>query len=172
MPVLVRNAHKFTFYTQFVCVGGSPNRMKAFAQFMHKELGLEGSGEDLADICAGTDRYAMYRTGPVLSISVSTARLHKAPRGSVRLCRAPRASPPRHHGPSLRHCLGPAGASLCPCLVFSPWHHHSTLAMVVLCVPNTSRLEGTVLTMSRHAFCSSQQCGGSPGSSPVPITNN
>ncbi|XP_047909997.1 uridine phosphorylase 2 isoform X2 [Anser cygnoides] len=54
---------------KFVCVGGSPNRMKAFAQFMHKELGLEGSGEDLADICAGTDRYAMYRTGPVLSIS-------------------------------------------------------------------------------------------------------
>ncbi|XP_005027695.4 uridine phosphorylase 2 [Anas platyrhynchos] len=54
---------------KFVCVGGSPNRMKAFAQFMHKELGLEGSGEDVADICAGTDRYAMYRTGPVLSIS-------------------------------------------------------------------------------------------------------
>ncbi|XP_021253409.1 uridine phosphorylase 2 isoform X3 [Numida meleagris] len=54
---------------KFVCVGGSPNRMRAFAQFMHKELGLEGDGEDLADICAGTDRYAMYRVGPVLSIS-------------------------------------------------------------------------------------------------------
>ncbi|XP_053925291.1 uridine phosphorylase 2 isoform X2 [Cuculus canorus] len=54
---------------KFVCVGGSPNRMRAFAQFMHKELGLEGDGEDLADICAGTDRYAMYRAGPVLSIS-------------------------------------------------------------------------------------------------------
>ncbi|XP_031446687.1 uridine phosphorylase 2 isoform X1 [Phasianus colchicus] len=54
---------------KFVCVGGSPNRMRAFAQFMHKELGLEGDGEDLADICAGTDRYAMYRVGPLLSIS-------------------------------------------------------------------------------------------------------
>eukprot|EP00076_Gallus_gallus_P023765 XP_015145676.1 uridine phosphorylase 2 isoform X1 [Gallus gallus] len=54
---------------KFVCVGGSPNRMRSFAQFMHKELGLEGDGEDLADICAGTDRYAMYRVGPVLSIS-------------------------------------------------------------------------------------------------------
>ncbi|XP_065527264.1 uridine phosphorylase 2 isoform X2 [Lathamus discolor] len=54
---------------KFACIGGSPNRMKAFAQFMHKELGLKGDGEDLADICAGTDRYVMYRAGPVLSIS-------------------------------------------------------------------------------------------------------
>ncbi|XP_074766516.1 uridine phosphorylase 2 [Athene noctua] len=54
---------------KFVCVGGSPNRMRAFAQFMHKELGLVGDGKDLADICAGTDRYAMYRAGPVLSVS-------------------------------------------------------------------------------------------------------
>ncbi|XP_061219784.1 uridine phosphorylase 2 isoform X2 [Neopsephotus bourkii] len=43
--------------------------MRAFAQLMHKELGQAGDGEDLADICAGTDRYAMYRAGPVLSIS-------------------------------------------------------------------------------------------------------
>ncbi|NXE37969.1 UPP2 phosphorylase, partial [Ptilorrhoa leucosticta] len=49
---------------KFVCVGGSPNRMKAFAQFLHQELGLAGDGEDVADIC-----YAMYRAGPVLSIS-------------------------------------------------------------------------------------------------------
>ncbi|XP_074153522.1 uridine phosphorylase 2 isoform X1 [Sminthopsis crassicaudata] len=54
---------------KFVCVGGSPNRMKAFALFIHKELGLEGSEEDIQDICAGTDRYCMYKTGPVLSIS-------------------------------------------------------------------------------------------------------
>ncbi|XP_050825301.1 LOW QUALITY PROTEIN: uridine phosphorylase 2 [Gopherus flavomarginatus] len=54
---------------KFVCVGGSPNRMKAFAQLMHKELGLEGDGKDLKDICAGTDRYSMYKAGPVLSIS-------------------------------------------------------------------------------------------------------
>ncbi|XP_074072035.1 uridine phosphorylase 2 [Macrotis lagotis] len=54
---------------KFVCVGGSPNRMKAFALFIHNELGLEGSEEDIQDICAGTDRYCMYKTGPVLSIS-------------------------------------------------------------------------------------------------------
>eukprot|EP00069_Balaena_mysticetus_P017478 bmy_10686T0 len=54
---------------KFVCVGGSPNRMKAFALFMHKELRLEDSEEDVKDICAGTDRYCMYKIGPVLSIS-------------------------------------------------------------------------------------------------------
>lgn len=61
------------FSLQFVCVGGSPNRMRAFAQFMQRELGLAAAGEDVADICAGSDRYAMYRAGPVLSISVSPA---------------------------------------------------------------------------------------------------
>lgn len=55
-----------------MCVGGSPNRMKAFAQFMHQELNLPGSPEELKDICEGTDRYCMYKVGPVLSISVSS----------------------------------------------------------------------------------------------------
>lgn len=54
---------------KFVCVGGSPNRMKAFALFMHQELRLPGSGADIADICARTDRYCMYKVGPMLSIS-------------------------------------------------------------------------------------------------------
>uniref|UniRef100_UPI00398EF185 uridine phosphorylase 2-like n=1 Tax=Pristiophorus japonicus TaxID=55135 RepID=UPI00398EF185 len=54
---------------KFVCVGGSANRMKAFAQLMQMELGLNGDGSDISDICAGTDRYNMYKTGPVLSIS-------------------------------------------------------------------------------------------------------
>lgn len=49
--------------------------MKAFAQFMHKELQLEGDGDDIEDICAGTDRYCMFKTGPVLSISVSMGKL-------------------------------------------------------------------------------------------------
>uniref|UniRef100_A0A8C6R124 Uridine phosphorylase 2 n=1 Tax=Nannospalax galili TaxID=1026970 RepID=A0A8C6R124_NANGA len=56
---------------KFVCVGGSPNRMKAFALFMHEELGLEGDGKDIEDICAGTDRYCMFKIGPVLSVSVT-----------------------------------------------------------------------------------------------------
>ncbi|NWR06177.1 UPP2 phosphorylase, partial [Paradoxornis webbianus] len=54
---------------KFVCVGGSPRRMREFARFMRRELGLARPGEDVADICAGSDRYAMYRAGPVLSIS-------------------------------------------------------------------------------------------------------
>ncbi|KAM5155728.1 LOW QUALITY PROTEIN: uridine phosphorylase 2 [Callospermophilus lateralis] len=56
---------------KFDCVGGSPNRMRAFAMFMHKELRLEGDGEDIKDICARTDRYGMFKTGPVLSISLT-----------------------------------------------------------------------------------------------------
>lgn len=47
--------------------------MKAFAQFMHQELNLPGSPEELKDICEGTDRYCMYKVGPVLSISVSAS---------------------------------------------------------------------------------------------------
>lgn len=58
--------------------------MRAFAQFMHRELGLAGDGEDVADICAGSDRYAMYRAGPVLSISVSSTL---CPRGCPGLLR-------------------------------------------------------------------------------------
>ncbi|KAM4626438.1 uridine phosphorylase 2 [Discoglossus pictus] len=54
---------------KFVCVGGSANRMRAFALFIHKELGLDGDGSNIIDICAGTDRYSMYKVGPVLSIS-------------------------------------------------------------------------------------------------------
>ncbi|XP_056145283.1 uridine phosphorylase 2 [Lampris incognitus] len=54
---------------KFVCVGGSANRMKAFAQFIHQELSLPGSCDELTDICEGTDRYCMYKVGPVLSIS-------------------------------------------------------------------------------------------------------
>lgn len=45
--------------------------MKAFAQFMHGELKLSGNPDEIQDICEGTDRYCMYKVGPVLSISVS-----------------------------------------------------------------------------------------------------
>ncbi|GAB0191267.1 uridine phosphorylase 2 [Grus japonensis] len=37
--------------------------MRAFAQLVHQERGLAGDGEDLADICVGTDRYATYQAG-------------------------------------------------------------------------------------------------------------
>ncbi|KAL2081464.1 hypothetical protein ACEWY4_023317 [Coilia grayii] len=55
--------------TKFVCVGGSANRMRSFAKFMHQELGLPGNTDEIVDICEGTDRYSMYKVGPVLSIS-------------------------------------------------------------------------------------------------------
>ncbi|KAJ1188713.1 hypothetical protein NDU88_005470 [Pleurodeles waltl] len=54
---------------KFVCVGGSANRMKAFALFIHKELGYGSDQNNIADICAGTDRYCMFKAGPVLAIS-------------------------------------------------------------------------------------------------------
>ncbi|OCT76028.1 uridine phosphorylase 1 [Xenopus laevis] len=54
---------------KFVCVGGSPSRMKAFAQYINGELALGDPNSDIPNICAGTDRYAMYKVGPVLSIS-------------------------------------------------------------------------------------------------------
>ncbi|XP_009328745.1 PREDICTED: uridine phosphorylase 1 [Pygoscelis adeliae] len=54
---------------KFVCVGGSPSRMKAFIAYIAEELGLGGPGCDYPNICVGTDRYAMYKVGPVLSVS-------------------------------------------------------------------------------------------------------
>lgn len=52
-------------------MGGSANRMRSFAQFIHQQLDLPGNADDIRDICEGTDRYSMYKVGPVLSISVS-----------------------------------------------------------------------------------------------------
>ena len=52
--------------------------MRAFAKFMHQELGLPGNTDEITDICEGTDRFSMYKVGPVLSISVrySTQLFH------------------------------------------------------------------------------------------------
>lgn len=47
--------------------------MKAFIAYIAEELGLGSPGCDYPNICAGTDRYAMYKVGPVLSVSVSTS---------------------------------------------------------------------------------------------------
>ncbi|KAL0985483.1 hypothetical protein UPYG_G00157470 [Umbra pygmaea] len=54
---------------KFVCVGGSPWRMKSFIEYIARELGLEDPKAEYPNICAGTDRYAMYKIGPVLSVS-------------------------------------------------------------------------------------------------------
>lgn len=44
--------------------------MKAFIEYIGKELGLADPTAEYPNICAGTDRYAMYKVGPVLSVSV------------------------------------------------------------------------------------------------------
>uniref|UniRef100_A0A8B9YHI1 Uridine phosphorylase n=1 Tax=Bos mutus grunniens TaxID=30521 RepID=A0A8B9YHI1_BOSMU len=54
---------------KFVCVGGSPSRMKAFIKYVAMELGFAHPGADYPNICEGTDRYAMFKVGPVLSVS-------------------------------------------------------------------------------------------------------
>lgn len=46
--------------------------MSAFAKYVASELGLGRPGEDPTNICAGTDRFVMFKVGPVLSVSVST----------------------------------------------------------------------------------------------------
>ena len=51
--------------------------MKAFIAYIAEELGLGSQGGDYPNICAGTDRYAMYKVGPVLSVSVSDHSKHR-----------------------------------------------------------------------------------------------
>ncbi|XP_033624125.1 uridine phosphorylase 2-like [Asterias rubens] len=54
---------------KFVCMGGSPTRMKRFAEFIGKRLGLvQKNGSGPKDLCS-TDRYSMYKVGSVLSVS-------------------------------------------------------------------------------------------------------
>lgn len=45
--------------------------MKAFTEYIAKELGMADPNGEYPNICEGTDRYAMYKVGPVLSVSVS-----------------------------------------------------------------------------------------------------
>uniref|UniRef100_A0A1A8PT59 Uridine phosphorylase n=1 Tax=Nothobranchius rachovii TaxID=451742 RepID=A0A1A8PT59_9TELE len=54
---------------KFVCVGGSPWRMKSFTEYIAAELAIEEPNSGYPNICAGTDRYTMYKVGPVLSVS-------------------------------------------------------------------------------------------------------
>ncbi|XP_053121681.1 uridine phosphorylase 1-like isoform X2 [Hemicordylus capensis] len=56
---------------KFVCTGGSPARMKAFITYIATLLGIKKTSNDFPNMCATTDRYAMYKAGPVLAVSVS-----------------------------------------------------------------------------------------------------
>lgn len=48
--------------------------MKAFIEYIAAELEMEDPKSEYPNICAGTDRYAMYKVGPVLSVSVCANR--------------------------------------------------------------------------------------------------
>ncbi|GFS08961.1 uridine phosphorylase [Elysia marginata] len=55
---------------KFVCLGGSPSRMRQFAEYLVSVLQIEiPSGMGLTNIASGSDRYVLYKVGPVLSVS-------------------------------------------------------------------------------------------------------
>ncbi|XP_013395409.1 uridine phosphorylase 1 [Lingula anatina] len=55
---------------KFVCTGGSPKRMQSFAYLLVEELGHQlPAGQTLVNITKATDRYSMFKVGPVLSVS-------------------------------------------------------------------------------------------------------
>lgn len=54
---------------KFVCMGGTVKRMCQFAATVARELGYED--EPLVDLTQASNRYSMYKVGPVLSISVT-----------------------------------------------------------------------------------------------------
>uniref|UniRef100_A0A0B6Y6Z4 Nucleoside phosphorylase domain-containing protein n=1 Tax=Arion vulgaris TaxID=1028688 RepID=A0A0B6Y6Z4_9EUPU len=55
---------------KFVCFGGSPNRMRKFAEYLVVELNIKiPAGQTLCNISHGSDRYVLYKVGPVISVS-------------------------------------------------------------------------------------------------------
>ncbi|KAJ8302407.1 hypothetical protein KUTeg_018803 [Tegillarca granosa] len=53
-----------------VCFGGQPSRMERFTKLIREEFGLTPSnGEPPRNYAAGTDRYALYKAGPILAVS-------------------------------------------------------------------------------------------------------
>ncbi|VDD83872.1 unnamed protein product [Mesocestoides corti] len=55
---------------KFVIMGGSPKRMKKIAEILLKALDIKlPCGTGLANIAFATDRYEMYKVGPILSVS-------------------------------------------------------------------------------------------------------
>ncbi|CAK9832923.1 Uridine phosphorylase 1 [Anthophora retusa] len=55
---------------KFVCMGGTPKRMKQFAYYIMEKIGHKlPTGTTLLDISQYSHRYCMYKVGPVLSIS-------------------------------------------------------------------------------------------------------
>ncbi|PRD25312.1 UNVERIFIED_CONTAM: Upp2 [Trichonephila clavipes] len=53
---------------KFVCVGGIPERMKDFAEYVNNILNLSCSNNEIKNI-SKSSRYSMFKTGPVLCVS-------------------------------------------------------------------------------------------------------
>lgn len=58
-----------------MCVGGSATRMKVFIEYIAAELGMKDPKGEYPNLCEGTDRYVMYKVGPVLSINVCMKKI-------------------------------------------------------------------------------------------------
>ena len=57
---------------KFICLGGTPKRMLQFALYIKTIIGYKlPTGLLFENITASTDRYTMYKIGPVLSVNVS-----------------------------------------------------------------------------------------------------
>ncbi|KAH8337860.1 hypothetical protein KR067_007143, partial [Drosophila pandora] len=55
---------------KFVCMGGTPGRMEAFAYYIMQEIGLKlNPATKLADMAEAGKRYGMFKVGPVLCAS-------------------------------------------------------------------------------------------------------
>lgn len=55
---------------KFVCMGGSPKRMYQFANYIKEVIGFDlPTGLSLQNISEQSDRYAMYKVGPVISVN-------------------------------------------------------------------------------------------------------
>lgn len=67
-----REVSVWFFLLQFVCMGGSTNRIKHFAKFIQGELKdyLKDDNEPLN--MSKSDHYVLYKVGPVLAVNVSS----------------------------------------------------------------------------------------------------
>ncbi|CAH0598327.1 unnamed protein product [Chrysodeixis includens] len=54
---------------KFVCMGGTKYRMRDFAQYIAELLDLPEKNKKLVNLTKHSQRYAMYKVGPVLSVS-------------------------------------------------------------------------------------------------------
>lgn len=60
-------------------MGGSPKRMRKIAESFLKTLNIDlPCGNGLINIACTTDRYEMYKVGPILAVSVSDFKVLSA----------------------------------------------------------------------------------------------